>query len=1259
MATTPSEVSPSDSLLVLQSLLDGLLQWLAPGQEEGSDPGHLDPLLDESLNQATNARLYGVSALLRIWASAITQRARLQAMFDEDEKALIRDWFTELQRYCAGDLDEHGQRALLDQLAAMPNLAALPDRLHAYLRDRLHETRPYILTLIAAAEPPDDPVFVRDPAGVDAQTHFLSANDDAEPAAAGAHAHHGDDSAFDRGTPPRAGDLDAAPVITEAGAAFVDTAWREAAVSEIASPAPADPAPIGTTSIDAALGDDAVIGDACADRDAATPAADAAFTDAADAGQAIGAAAPFDAWHIGDDAPATAIDAFADTAAPLATPVTSAETIWISPEELQLALDAVAQQILPSVCALGDAGDGEVRDALLGELEFHLGLVGNAMELLGTAALSRGILSMQAAVLAAAPGADDLANWSAALVAFLEQPNDEHAEILAAFSAVVPALDTEWAAALQAETARIRIGLDPRLLAERKTAAEPDDVTLEIAADVLPNVREGMLRELPGNAERIGAAIRRLVATGDTSPIEEARRIAHTLKGDANTVGVRGLANLSHTLEDLLMTLHRQPARLVPRLGRVLDLSADCIEEIADHLLGRGPAPADVLGVYQSLLDWNNALLTDAPEQGEPAHDQEAAPVAAPAPASADLDTEAAQQARSAMLTIPASLLDELQRLAGETLVMARQIGQRLTLLEGMHREQSEEVRTASGLLGKLDDLVSLRGAALQSTALRAGASVDPLELDQYNELHVVSRRLLEANADSSEHQHRLDAWLVELDSLRGQQEAAHADLQRIVQRTRTVPFEQIAGRLQRIVRQTARQLERPVELAMSGTETLLDADLLDRIVEPMGHLLRNAIDHGIEDAAARRAAGKAETGSIRIHVRTAGDSIEIDVADDGRGLDYTAIRSKALALGMVSPDATPSEAELARMILTPGFTTRAEATQVSGRGIGMDVVNQRIQDLRGQLALSSRSGAGLNVRMRLPVSQTMANVIIAHGHGLILGAVAGSVERVHNFSADDLIMADDGRVDVVVDDEPMPFHPIETLYGRGDGRLSVPTASGLGLIVQSARGRRVLVGVGAIGDVSNVIVKPISPLLPPVPSVRGMTLLGDGRLAAVVDMGALIDTLDLQAAQIRLGALSASQAELPRVVVADDSLSVRRALAELMQDAGYEVATARDGLEALELVNRIAPALVLLDLEMPKLNGLEVTRFMRSRAQTRNVPVVMITSRASDRYRVQADEAGVTLMLGKPFSEDELIGSVRRLMAERPAGAETVLETS
>ncbi|MCB1598916.1 MAG: response regulator [Xanthomonadales bacterium] len=934
--------------------------------------------------------------------------------------------------------------------------------------------------------------------------------------------------------------------------------------------------------------------------------------------------------------------------------------IWISAEEMSLAADAVQTQLLPDLALLAQAESPDDRASALAELEFHLGLVAGALQLLGLTVLGRGLESMQAAAAAdELPDPTDVSSLCAAVAHFLSDPDPDNAEVLAALFGLLPVGTDVWSAQLLDEASRVRIGTDPALIASRKTVATADDVSLEIAADVLPNVREGMLRELPGNSEQLGRAIRHLLRSGDSAPMDEARRVAHTLKGDANTVGVRGLANLTHVLEDVLLDLHKHPQRLNPALAHDLDRAADCVEEMADYLLGRGPEPSSPLIIYQAILDWSNRFFAgiDSPEelaQSAPATtnalaagDSVLAPALAPmsAPMSTPALTAADDGVRTQSLSVPAALLDELQRLAGEALVTASQLEQRLRVLERMHADQRQERRHTRELLSKLDDLVSLRGIALQSASLRGNSEVDPLELDQYSELHVVSRQLIEAGADQDAHQQQLDVIYAELETLRSEQDNVHADLQTQVQRARMLPFEQISGRLQRIVRQTARQLGRDVELTLKGMNTLLDAELLDRIVEPLGHILRNAVDHGIEDPDERVRSGKPSAGHITIDVGIQGDMVDVRIDDDGRGLDYAGIRTKASALGLLDSERESTLAELAQLILTQGFSTREQATQVSGRGIGMDVVNQRVNELRGSLNLESQPGRGLSVRLRLPVSQTVANVLVVTGHQLVLGVVVSSIERVHGFNANELTLDEFGQAQLQVGDSLLPLLPVETLYGLPSQRSRGGTQA-LGLIVRDLNGRTHLIGVGSVGDVSQVVVKPISRHLPAIPAVRGMTLLGDGQLATVVDMVQLVNAYQRDGSEQPELLLTTELQQLPRVVVADDSLSVRRALSELMQDAGYEVMSARDGLEALELIDRTTPNLVLMDLEMPKLNGLEVTRFMRSRAIQRDIPVVMITSRAGDKYRAQAMEAGVTLMLAKPYSEDELVRVVRELSA-------------
>ena len=549
--------------------------------------------------------------------------------------------------------------------------------------------------------------------------------------------------------------------------------------------------------------------------------------------------------------------------------------------------------------------------------------------------------------------------------------------------------------------------------------------------------------------------------------------------------------------------------------------------------------------------------------------------------------------------------------------------------------------------MGRLDDLVALRGAALQSTAQKAGADLDPLEIDQYNELHVISRQLLEAHADSSEFQRRIERIMNALSDLRSEQEQLNRDLQRTILRTRTVPFGQVSQRLQRIVRQTAKQVFKQVQLDIIGEDIPVDAELLERIVEPLAHLLRNAIDHGIETPQERVAVGKSEQGRIVLRVGLQGDAATIELQDDGRGLDLDAIRARAISAGLLSAEQAVDERQLTRLILLPGFSTRSTASEVSGRGIGMDVVNQRIAALRGTLAITTESGLGTRVQLRLPITQTLANVIVARGQRQVSAVVAASVERVVSFGAGECSY-DDGQLRVAIDGETLPALPIEAFYGESADFSMWIGATGVGLYVRDADGKGNVVLVRGIDEVRSVVVKPISTYLPPIPAVRGITQLGDGGLAPVIDLDVLLQSA--QQSHFDTADLSLTTTPAVRVVVADDSLSVRRALEQLMQDAGFEVATARDGFEALAAIQARPTHALLVDLEMPRMNGLEVTRNLRNHTETRDLPVVMITSRATDKHQTMAEQAGVTRMLGKPFSEDSLVMLVRELIAERAA---------
>ena len=1230
--------APAQYRLQLDTLVS-LLQ-VANAVPDMADPILLGQMVETLQEGATAAPLPGVPDLLRSWKAALQDLGRSGQGLSPHDLVQMTLWFIGLQEHAAGRLDREGRH----MLAQLPEAIAWLPRLSSNFTHAVARRLDAGATQAAASASFD----AIDTAG------SMHAADASRPAA--------DASAF---------------VVTfdepQPSAAVADF---ETAVDTTASEEP----PFVEIANDA---DDDVSHDAAAKDVAAT---DVAATDVV-ATIADGASMQHtDASMI--DASSTDPHHASANHAPLDALSPDQSSIWIGQEELDLTRQAIVEQVLPLAQAWAEMPDAESSAPIIEELAYQCQLIVNVLELIGTPALAHGMSAVRDGIerLDPAVAPETVAMWCSALLGTIEQPDRDSADLLASVAPTLSGLDDAWVHALGNEMARIVVGFDPALIAQRKTLAMFEDIGLAPADDVLPSVLDGMYRELPGNTARLGASIRALADTRSPEPIDEARRVAHTLKGDANTVGIRGLANLTHALEDILIVLAKRPDLLNDNCADLLTSASDCVEEISDHLLGRGPAPDNVLDIYQHVLDTANALADDAqvpsqplpqaivprteqlqteavtaPEPATvlpgPAIAMLAAPTAAvPQPIAPAISVGNSGIAASGMvasgiqsLNVPSTLLDELQRLAGETLVTSRQIDQQLDGLGSIQRDQRQGVRYTHELMGRLDDLVALRGAALQSTAQKAGADLDPLEIDQYNELHVISRQLLEAHADSSEFQRRIERIMNALADLRSEQEQLNRDLQRTILRTRTVPFGQVAQRLQRIVRQTAKQVFKQVELDIVGEDIPVDAELLERIVEPLAHLLRNAIDHGIETSQERLAAGKPEQGRIVLRVGLQGDAAMIELQDDGRGLDLDAIRTRAVAAGLLTPEQAIDERQLTRMILLPGFSTRSAATEVSGRGIGMDVVNQRIAALRGVLTISTESGFGTRVQMRLPVTQTLANVIVARGQRQVSAVVAASVERVVSFAAGEC-RYEDGQLSVALDGELLSALPIEAFYGESADFSMWVGATGVGLYVRDADGKGNVVLVRGIDEVRSVVVKPISAYIPPIPAVRGITQLGDGGLAPVIDLDVLLQSA--QQSHFDTANLSLTAAPVTRVVVADDSLSVRRALEQLMQDAGFEVATARDGFEALAAIQAKPTHALLVDMEMPRMNGLEVARNLRNHAETRDLPVVMITSRATEKHQAMAEQAGVTRMLGKPFSEDSLVLLVRELIAGRSAVA-------
>ncbi len=875
----------------------------------------------------------------------------------------------------------------------------------------------------------------------------------------------------------------------------------------------------------------------------------------------------------------------------------------------------------------------------------------------------------------------------ASLVDFLLQPDPASARTLCEGLA-----DPRWPVRLAPEAveqacasiSRLRL-VGSRQVRARESPIVADDLSLVAPVDADPGVLEQLLRELPALSAALGRAID-AAAQGQADALDDARRAAHTLKGSANTVGIRGIGTLAHQLEDLLELIGRGgPSPELPFRG-LLEEAADCLVEMCEAVAGLGPAPVGALALCERLIDAVRARgvqLAHAAESGLPAEPPAAAePALADEPAVSEeligstglpgpaepmpeagardeaVPPAAAAEVRDEPLRVDGGDIDRMLDLSAEAAILLAQVQEQLARLQETRASLRAESERLQELAGELDRVVDLRSLSVDRIA--GQPEFDPLELDRYDDLHTVSRRIAEAGADSRLIDRQLDRQVAGLGEAIGRLDRVQEDLRETAMRARMVPVASVVPRLQRAVRQAARMAGRRVQLEIAGDGTAVDARLLHALLAPLVHLVRNAVDHGIEEEGLRVVAGKPASGSVRLTFEHNGREFRVRCQDDGRGLDESAVRARAVALGLLADDAPPiGPAQLSRLVLTPGFSTRGRATQLSGRGLGMDIVQKTIAALRGSMSLRSDPGRGLRVELAVPISLAGLPVLVARTPTHVLALSVRHVDQVLPVAP--APEPDDGGF-IDPSGARLPLHRLDALLGLPPGWFHRVGADGLELddvqtprpaevvlIVRGADGEAVAIIAPELAPTRRVVLRPLPAWLPAHPGVEGACVLGDGTAAAVIDLPSLLAGGGLAPAGTTDTAIRSPSAGLPRCLVVDDSVSVRRATEAFVRDLGFDVEGAGDGLEALARMRRRVPELALVDLEMPRMNGVELVRAMRADAALRAVPVIMITSRASEKHRLLALDAGVDVFLTKPYTDDELATEVR-VCLEGPA---------
>ena len=458
--------------------------------------------------------------------------------------------------------------------------------------------------------------------------------------------------------------------------------------------------------------------------------------------------------------------------------------------------------------------------------------------------------------------------------------------------------------------------------------------------------------------------------------------------------------------------------------------------------------------------------------------------------------------------------------------------------------------------------------------------------------------------------------------------------------RARMVPFEGIVPRLRRVLRQAASDTQKQVNLQLSGTHGEMDRNVLERMTAPLEHLLRNSVAHGLESPEARRKAGKPEEGTVQVALRREGSEMVLVVSDDGAGLDREAIRRRAEQRGLIQPGAALADADLDRLILESGFSTYDQVSQLAGRGVGMDVVYNEVRQLGGSLDISSTPGQGATFTLRLPQTLAVTQAVFVQigetQFAVPVAAVSGIGRISHaRFNA--------GTGAYHYGGEDYPLYNLGHLVGHGpakaEGQAQVP------LLLVRAGDLRAAVAVDQVLGNREIVVKPVGPQIASIPGIYGATITGDGSVVVILDAAPLVRRHLAQPAQPAQPTAAVEQRRVPLVMVVDDSLTMRKVTSRVLERHNFEVSAARDGVEALEKLEERVPDLMLLDIEMPRMDGYELATTMKADPRFKDVPIVMITSRTGDKHRQRAFDIGVQRYLGKPYQELDLMRNVYDLL--------------
>ena len=841
---------------------------------------------------------------------------------------------------------------------------------------------------------------------------------------------------------------------------------------------------------------------------------------------------------------------------------------------------------------------------------------------------------------------------------------------------------------------------------ENAKAPLPEQSEIELPPELMQNFYEEAEEHLQDLANALNTLDAEISEPVQISPqqreiLRQIRRSVHTVKGAAAVIGFKDFSSCAHETEDLLDWLYEDAQQINPDIIKVLIDSADLFERIiADPKEAHSPKAQSIKELYRVMMnaDPSREKRSASLSEPEPVIDMidilpvtsgELPPVGAQ---EGDVETalqkedhgeksdsdffveqrntlDAATRRFSRTLRVNPERVDELVNLAGELIISLSTFEQKMDIFTDavneleLSRDRLRDIARDMEVGYEVKALEQLETAPIFS-ATPAGAAIfstggmvgkgdfddfDTLELDRYSELNLIIRSLNESAIDVGAINTQLANLYSDFDGYLNRHRVLLSELQEKMMRVRMTPMAIIINKMRRTVREVAANLGKQAGFVIEGEDIELDRLIWEKISDPLMHLLRNAVDHGLEPPALRQALGKPPTGTVKLAASREGNQVVIRIEDDGAGINYQAIRATAQKTGLSDSVDEMSENELAALIFHPGFSTRGEISEVSGRGIGLDVVKENIHELNGTVKIDSREGNGTQFTIRIPLTLAVVQALMFTAEERVFAIALNEISEIIRVDPDNII--NQPQEAVRLGDEVIPIHHLAKVLNidQDDENRADESVHPLVLVIERGGKRSALVIDTLIGQ-REIVIKDLGSHLGRVKGISGATIMGDGSVVPILNIEEILgaETVvsdDMFSEHELVPQFRSDEREKPlEILVVDDSVSVRRVVTRLMENQGWKTQTAKDGLDALEKLREVRPDLIVLDIEMPRMNGYEFMAALKGQPVYEKIPVVVLTSRTAAKHREKARSLGATGFVIKPYKDAEFINLVLKL---------------